>query len=221
LYTSRTVRLERFREGLCYYWPGDAQRKGREPLLVRLVRVCGKKRVRGKTQRHDVWLMTNVRSKRRLSVEMAGQFYRWRWENEGLFRTYKRTLAKVKLLSRKVALVHREAEGSMLATQLLLAQGAWGLRPAARTAQVACSPRKVLLAIREEMQALLPARRSRLGQRLAEARRERRPRRRSSKVKRDWPRRKPAKPPGAPKILKLNREQKLLIHQLKTGKKVG
>ena len=55
---------------------------------------------------------------------MAGQFYPWRWENEGLFRTYKRTVSKVKLVSRTVRLVHRELEGSLLAVQLMLAQAA-------------------------------------------------------------------------------------------------
>ena len=35
------------------------------------------------------------------------------------------TLKKVKLVSRTVRLVHREAEGSWLALQLLLAQGVW------------------------------------------------------------------------------------------------
>jgi hypothetical protein len=50
---------------------------------------------------------------------MASQFYRWRWESEGLFRTYKQTLKKVKLVSRTVKLVHREAEASLLAVQLL------------------------------------------------------------------------------------------------------
>ena len=43
------------------------------------------------------------------------------------FRTYKRTLGKVKLQSRTVALVHREVEGSLLAVQLLLTQGTFAL----------------------------------------------------------------------------------------------
>ena len=41
-----------------------------------------------------------------------------------------RTLGKLKLLSRTVALVHRELEGSLLAVQLLLAQGAVALQQA-------------------------------------------------------------------------------------------
>lgn len=119
LYTAQAVRLDRFREGEVYYGPG-AKQKGaaRKPLLrLRLIRV------RGRKKGNDVWLLTNVHASQRLSVAQAAQLYRWRWESEGLFRTYKRTLAKVKLQSRTVRLVHREAEGSLLATQLLLAQG--------------------------------------------------------------------------------------------------
>jgi hypothetical protein len=208
LYRTETVPLACFREGLCYYWPGPAQRGRQRPVRVRLLRV------RSRKQGADVWLLTNVLSGRRLSVAQAGQFYRWRWENEGLFRTYKQTLRKLKLQSRTVRLVHREAEASLLAAQLLLAQGAAGLRPAAPGEAVACSPRQVLLAMRAEIGALLPRRRpGRLRQQLAEARRERR-RRTSSKVKRVWPRRKPTKPPGPPKILTLTDEQKRLIHKL-------
>jgi hypothetical protein len=212
LYSEQAVRLERFREGVFYYWPAaKAEKKGCQPLRVRLLRI------RGKKKRQDVWLLTNVLDPRRLSLDAAAQFYRWRWENEGLFRTYKRTLAKVKLHSRTVRLMHREAEGSLLATQLLLAQGAGGLRPTVRGTAVPCSPRKVLCAIRQEMQRLsAPRGRSKLGERLAQARRERR-RRTSAKVKRDWPRKKRTKPPGAPKVRKLTEEKKRLIHRGKVG----
>jgi hypothetical protein len=210
LYMTETVPLAQFREGRCYYWPGPAQRSQHKPVRVRLLRV------RSRQKGADVWLLTNVLSGRRLSVAQAGQFYRWRWENEGLFRTYKQTLKKLKLQSRTVRLVHREAEASLLATQLLLAQGAAGLRPATRGQAVACSPRQVLLAIRAEIRAVLPkGRPGRLGQRLTAARREQR-RRTSSKVKRVWPRRKPTQPPGPPRILKLTDKQKRLIHKLES-----
>src|SRR5437762_13638645 len=108
-------------------------------------------RVRGQKKGADVWLLTNVQEPQRLSLAQAAQLYRWQWENEGLFRTYQRTLAKVKLQSRTVRLIHREAEGSLLATQLLLAQGALAMPKAGAAGEaVACSPRKVLRAIRAE-----------------------------------------------------------------------
>jgi hypothetical protein len=70
-------------------------------------------RVKGK--KADVWLLTSVLDRQQLSRSTAGQVYRWRWRNEGWFRDYKRLLGKMKLSSRTVALVHREAEGSLLA----------------------------------------------------------------------------------------------------------
>lgn len=106
-----------FSEGLVYCWPQAARDKKLPPLPCRLIRVRGKK---GRV----VWLLTDVLDAGRLPREAAARYYHWRWESEGLFRTYKRTLAKVKLLGRTVRLVHREAEGSLLATQALLAWGA-------------------------------------------------------------------------------------------------
>ena len=82
-------------------------------MQARLLRVTGKKA--------DVWLLTDVLESKELSPATASQLYRWRWRNEGLFRTYKRTISGVKFRSRTVAQVHREAEGSLLAVQVLLA----------------------------------------------------------------------------------------------------
>jgi Transposase DDE domain len=207
-YREGAGRPSRFRDGLVYYWPPTKKKgDGRlPPLRLRLIRV------RGRGRKHDVWLATNVLDPKRLSVAQAARFYRWRWENEGLFRTFKRTLAKVKLSSRTVRLVHREAEGSLLATQLLLAQGARALLPrrAAGAAGAACSPRQVLLAIREELRAARPRRRPAFGRRLATACRERRARR-SAKVKREWPQRTPHKPPKPPRLLTLGEDEKARI----------
>jgi hypothetical protein len=210
LYSARHVRLQRFREGLVYYWPQQAQQAGQPPWLLRLIRLRGKKR------KHDVWLLSNVLDSRRLSAPAAGPWYRRRWENEGLFRTYKRTLGKVKLVSRTVRLVHREAEGSLLALQLLLAQGVLAMPPATSGgAEKVCSPRQVLVAIRQEMQGLLRRRHVGYYERLQQAQRDRRARR-SAKQKRVWPRRKPHKPPKPPHILTLTAEQKALIARLET-----
>jgi len=207
LYTEKQRRLADFREGLVYYWPDRAQKQGLQPVQARLL--C----VRDEKRKVDVWLLTDLVSSRQLSLSDANRFYRWRWENEGYFRTYKRTLAKVKLLSRTIREVHREAEASMIATQLLLAQGARAL-PKAKTEEeprVMCSPRKVLLEIRRELSGRLgPRRRGRFSQRLKECCRERRERS-SAKATRVWPRRKDHKPPGPPKILKLTAAQKRLI----------
>jgi hypothetical protein len=209
LYAEVDPPAKGWRDGLVRYWPRAAQQQRQLPIRLRLIRLRGKKR------RQDVWLLTNVLDPRRLPLEKAAQYYRWRWENEGLFRTYKRTLKQVKLHSRTPRLLFREAEGSLLATQLLLAQGARALSQRPQPMVVACSPRKVLLAIRQELYGLLPARqRHRFAQRLAAAQRERRPRQ-SSKVKRKWPRRGDHKAPKPPNILKLTRKQLTLISRLK------
>jgi hypothetical protein len=199
LYVPDKSTLQRYREGLVYYWPQWAQQKDLPPLPVRLLRIRG--------ERADVWLITDVVDEQRLPRKTAGKFYRWRWRNEGLFRTYKRTLGKVKLMSRTVAQVHREAEGSLLATQLLLAQGALALQATAIARVPLPSARKVLLEIRAEIRNVTgmylgPRQRQSYLQRLAQARwRERR--QRSGKVRRRWPGRKDHKPPGPPKILKM------------------
>jgi hypothetical protein len=209
LYTEELVVMERFREGLVYYFPGKKDKQS-GPLLLRLIRV------RGKKKKNDVWLLTNVHEPKRLSADTAAKFYRWRWENEGQFRAYKRTLAKVKMVSRSVRLVHREAEGSLLALQLMLAQGVLAQRPVANgAAELVCSPRKVLLAIRQEMYGRLRRGHAQYYERLQEARRERRDRT-SAKANRAWPRRKPHKAPKPPKILKLTAEKKARISRPET-----
>jgi hypothetical protein len=196
LYTERQVALERFRQGVVCYWPAWAQQANLPPIRARLLRVRGKKA--------DVWLLTNVRDRRRLGRKQAGQFYRWRWGSEGLFRTYKRTLAKVKLRRRTVRRVHREAEVSLLAVQLLLAQAAAVRGRGAGAVVVLGSPREVLLRIRGEVtltvgRELGPRQQREYLRRLAQARCAARARS-SAKVRRKWPRRKDHKPPKPPKL---------------------
>ena len=199
LYVADRSALKKTREGVLYYWPWQVQKKDLPPLTVRLWRVRGDK--------GDVWLATNVLDEKALPRHTAATFYRWRWRNEGLFRSYKRTLGKVKLMSRTVAQVHREAEGSLLATQLLLAQGALALPAKATRQAVLPSPRKVLLEIRGEIRNVTgmylgPRQTKTYFARLEQARwRDRR--QRTRKVRRRWPGRKDHKPPGPPKILKM------------------
>jgi hypothetical protein len=198
LYVPDKSSLKKYREGLVYYWPQTMQRKELPPIPVRLLCIRGVK--------INVWLITNVLDEQRLAKKTASKFYRWRWRNEGLFRTYKRTLGKVKLLSRTVALVHREMEGALLGVQLLLAQGAVALQQAGETKRLP-SARQVLLEIRVEIRNVTgmylgPRQRRTYWQRLQEARGEMR-RRRGNKVRRPWPARVPHRPPGAPKILKM------------------
>ena len=217
LYTREQVRLVHYREGEVYYWPSQKDQKtGAKPLYLRLLRIRAKCRI------NDVWLLTNVMDKKRLSHVLAGQMYRWRWQNEGCFRTYKRTLLKVKLMSRTVALVHREAEGSWLALQMLLAQGVLAqteqrskrsATPCECEQEVKCSPRKILIAIREEINSAPRRRQPKYEERLHRAQGERR-QRTSAKASREWTRRKPHKPPKPPKLRELTVAQKAELERL-------
>jgi hypothetical protein len=205
-YTESDQPLEEFREGIVYYWPQRQQAEGKPPLRGRLIRIH--------SERHkvDVWLFTNVEAPERLSLETAGICYRWRWENEGFFRTYKRTLKKVKLTGRTLRVVHREAEASMIATQLLLCQGALAM-PARQDhgLPVMCSPRGVLLEIRREMGGRTKPSNP-FTQRISLAQRDHRPRT-TPKQKREWPRREAHKPPHPPVLLKLTAPQKTKIQK--------
>ena len=206
LYAEGEVPQAAWSEGVVYWWTDDARRHGQPPLRLRLIRV------RRRGRRHDVWLVSNVLEAGRLSRAAAGTLYRMRWESEGFFRTYKRTLAKVQLHSRTVRLVHREVEGSLLAVQLLLAQGARALALLGRKGQVS-SPRQVLREIRREIEGRLgPRSRRRYLERLAAAVRERRPRR-SAKQKRVWPSRVRHKPPKPPKLRPVPAKLKALLQK--------
>jgi Transposase DDE domain len=210
LYTENGVALERFREGTVYYWPAWAQKKGLPPIVARLLRVRG----RG----GDVWLLTNVRDRRRLSRRTAARIYRWRWRNECLFRTYKRTLAKVKLRSRKVRLVRREAELSLLALQLLLAETAKLRREGASVQVEMESPRRMVLRIRGAIQETLriglgPRQFAIYLKRLECVRAQDRPRT-SLKARREWPRRRKHKPPRPPHLRRMPTRVKTLMAKI-------
>ncbi len=209
LYTLEEASLEGWTEGLVLYWPKYVQKKGLAPIRCRLIRIPAKGKRKGSVKR-DVWLLTDVLDPARLSLATAAKFYRWRWRNEGMFRTYKRTIKKLKLTGRTVALVHREAELSLLATQILLAHADLALRPATATGDPVISPRKVLIAIRKEIDAVAKPKVKTYRARLAGCRCEVRTQT-SPKSTRAWPRRKPHKPPKPPVLHTLSREQKAML----------
>jgi Transposase DDE domain len=208
LYTLTHAPLETWSEGPVYYWPKYAQEKGRPPIPCRLIRVPAS----GQAKR-DVWLLTDILDPARLSLATAGKFYRWRWRNEGVFRTYKRTIKKLKLSSRTVRLVHREAEASLLALQILLAHADLALRPAQpTTGEPVISPRRVLVEIRRELTGSAKKREGSYAKRLQGCRADSR-QQKSPKASREWPRRKPHKPPGPPVLHTLTDEQKALLQK--------
>jgi hypothetical protein len=196
LYTLEHRPLQRFREGVVYYWPKHERERGRPPLKMRLLRVRG-----GKA---DVWLLTNILDRQALSHKVAAQMYRWRWQNEGLFRTYKRMLGKVKLRSRTVALVHREAETSLLALQLLLALTAKAVQRGAEKTLVLGSPREKLLEVRGRLLALIRSlgpRQFAAYQRQLQDVRSQQCNRTAPKIRQQWPHKRDFRPPKPPKLL--------------------
>ena len=229
LITDQPTDSQRFDHGDVLYWPKDAQNRKLPPLPLRLIRVRARRKGQGQGQGKarprtvDVWLLTNVPDSK-LSVAQAGRFYRLRWENEGLFRTYKRTFNKVRLVGRTIKAVHREAYGSMLACQILLAHGAWALnegRDANAGEPELCSARQAIQVVRQElMAAMKPEGRASYLDRLANCRRERRERT-SEKEKRPWPRRAPHKPPKPPKLRTMTDGEKTLYSRLNAAATAG
>lgn len=209
LYTQDKQSLSRFHEGPVWYWPGKQEKRQQPPLPLRLLRIRG--------QKADVWLLTNVRDRKQLGRKLAAQLYRWRWRNEGLFRTYKQTLGKVKLAHRTVRLVHREAEASLLAVQLLLAHGAWALQQSDGSVRALPSARRGIQQLRREIAAGLAS----LGPRQRQWYFERwsdmvwrAGKKRGDKTRRPWPRRKPHKAPKPPQFRTLSKAQKALGNRL-------
>jgi len=209
LFTERRVPLDRFREGLVWYWPRQARERERPPLRLRLLRVGGH---RGR--RPPVWLLTDVLEAGRLSRQRAAELYRWRWHAEGVFRAYKRTLPKVRLWNRTEALVYREAEVALLGLQLVLAQAATKRRCDGRAVVVAGSARQQLLQIRGRVTTVVgaglgPRQRRWYQSRLARVQ----PGGGGRKVRRRWPRRKDHAAPQPPKIRVIPKDLKAKFKQ--------
>jgi hypothetical protein len=203
LYTDQNEPLKRFREGWVHYWPGHAQESGLPPLRLRLLRLRGPKA--------DVWLLTNL-DKKELPRRHASEIYRWRWRNEGLFRTYKRTLDKMKLRHRTPPLAFREAEGSLIALQVHLAMTVDGMQ----TEKTTPSPRRILLRIRgmvaRGLASMGPRQRQRYELALEQIH-DQSPYRTSAKVRRPFPRRKDHMPPKPPQFRRLSKAQKKLLNE--------
>jgi hypothetical protein len=122
----------------------------------------------------------------------------------------------VKLLSHTVVQVHREAESSLLAVQMVLAHGVLALPEGGEAGSVLPSARAVLVEIRAELRNVtgryLGARQRRTYlERLQEAQCPRWRRQRHNQVRRPWPGRKDHKPPKLPKLRKMGTDLKKLL----------
>ncbi len=192
LFTQSHVPMTRYQQGRVLWWPEDRRYRDHPAIHARLVRIAGK------YGSGDVWLLTTVLDRHLLSRKQIGKLYRLRWENECFFRSYKRTLGKVKLWGRTIKTVHREVEASLLAVQLLLAQVLRSGLPA----QAIPSLSRALQVIRQDLHHYACHYRRRAGyeKRLRSAFRDRRIRH-AAKIRKPWPRQKTYHPPKPPQLL--------------------
>jgi len=96
----------RERDGIVYVWPDSAARKKQPPLILRLVHL--------KSERGDVYLLTNVLNSRDLSDNLASRLYKLRWGIELQFRALKQTFGRRTLRSRTPDHAYAELEWSLL-----------------------------------------------------------------------------------------------------------
>jgi hypothetical protein len=92
--------------GIVYVWPDAAARKQQPPLVLRLIHL--------RSERGDVYLLTNVLNPRCLSDAMASRLYTLRWGIELQFRTLKQTFGRRTLRSRTPDRAYAELEWSLL-----------------------------------------------------------------------------------------------------------
>lgn len=92
--------------GIVYVWPDSAARKQQPPLVLRLIHL--------KSERGDVYLLTNVLNPRCLSDAMASRLYTLRWGIELQFRTLKQTFGRRTLRSRTPDRAYAELDWSLL-----------------------------------------------------------------------------------------------------------
>ena len=102
------------KRGIVYSWPYAARRTS-PPLRLRLIKVG--------SGRKAVYLLTNVLDPRQLPKNAAGAIYRKRWGVEVFYRTFKRTLGCVKLLSRAARRARIEFEWALVAMAIMTLLG--------------------------------------------------------------------------------------------------
>ena len=224
LWGEQTRRTE-WHEGEVWLWPKEQEEKGQAPLRLRLIRLerrrsKGRKRVGRKGEREEMWLVTDVLSKDRLTREEARRLYEKRWPaSEGTFRTWKRTLEKAKMYSRTPEQTERESAFSLLALMVLEAMALAGRKDlrkrSRRKVSVAGAQRLWRRALREITRGKQAKWfRGAIAQAMVDCYRRRKP-----KVRRPWPQRKQHNSCKGPKILKLRTTRKRRGLQLLQEKK--
>jgi hypothetical protein len=93
-------------QDIVYVWPDQARKKQQPPLMLRLHAFSGKK--------EEVYLVTNVIEKTRLSAAQMREIYQARWGVETYYRDLKQTFARAKMLSKTADNAQLELDWSII-----------------------------------------------------------------------------------------------------------
>lgn len=181
-------------DGIVYLWP--QQHRNDEPLVLRRVRVRSKRQV--------VVLLTSVLEEKVLSDTQVAAWYRRRWMVETSYRTLKQTLGKRKMLSDAPHKAQTELDWAVV--------GLWLLGLAAGEAQPATTKARwsAALALRAVRRAMRDWSRRPPSGGLPQALRKARQdsyHRVGPKIIRRWPHKKNEPPCGTPSIRMATREE--------------
>ena len=198
-----------------YLWPLDKQGRNKRsmprtlakvmpPLVLRLIEL---KDARGK----KIFLLTNVLQPRRLSDRMAAKMYRLRWGIEVMWRGLKQTMGHHKLLSRTPDRAGAELDWAMAGLWMLqLLGGSRMVR--AKQPPASHSPAKTLRTVRGALTGRRRRRQS-LQRELGLAVKDTY-RRTGSKRARNYPEKRPQRPPGTPEARMATAIEKRLIQRI-------
>lgn len=177
---------------MVWLWPLD--KHDQPPLRLRLIVLK-----KAGASKSNVYLLTDVFDKERLSDETAAILYQMRWGVEVFYRGFKRTLDQYKLRSRSPQNAVDELHWAMTAHLLLGLMSIEGMITAVRD-PLELSIAAALRIVRTAMQShSCWRRRGDLRQLLAMAAKDRY-RRKNPKAARNWPHKKNDTPCGIPKI---------------------
>lgn len=177
----------RERKQIVWLWPEN--KRGHEPLALRLVRV--------RDGQKQLCLLTSVLDPKRLSDSDVAKLYRRRWMVEVCFRSLKQTMGKRKMLSTSAENAKVELDWAVAGLWLL---GLMGVDQVSSADRHRLSVARALRVVRRWMRSATarpPA--GGIGRALGKAVIDRYTRT-SNKKARDWPHKKREKPPGVPKI---------------------
>lgn len=191
-----------------YLWPQE--KRDRKPLVLRLIRVKAKSKY---ARCREVYLLTDVFDRSRMSQATASLLYRRRWGVEVFYRHFKQTLNQRMLRSRSPKQAPAELHWGLTALLLLGLMGVSALHRS-RTDPLHLSVSASLRTIRNAMRCRGVWRyRDDLRVLLRKALKDDY-RRRGSKSARDWPHKKNDPPPKPPKIRPATEDEKRLAATL-------